>query len=162
MRPRILSAEAAAALIASGQTVIVEGSSGFGVAEAVLVALERRFETTGEPRDLTLVHTTGVGDRAARGINHLAHEGMLRRVIGGNWGLMPSLIKLIADDKVEAYNFPQGVLCQLYREIAGGKPGVISHVGLGTYQCRAYPTPCECRPHQRSDRQSMPPLDCRR
>ena len=133
MRPRILSAEAAAALIASGQTVIVEGSSGFGVAEAVLVALERRFQTTGEPRDLTLVHTTGVGDRAARGINHLAYEGMLRRVIGGNWGLMPSLIKLIADDKIEAYNFPQGVLCQLYREIAGGKPGVISHVGLGTY-----------------------------
>ena len=133
MGPRTLSAEAAAGLIASGQTVIVGGSSGFGVAEAVLVALERRFKETGEPRDLTLVHTTGVGDRDARGINHLAHEGMLRRVIGGNWGLMPSLIKLIAADKVEAYNFPQGVLCQLYREIAAGKPGVISHVGLGTY-----------------------------
>jgi propionate CoA-transferase len=131
--PRVLDAEAAAGLITSGQTLIVEGSSGFGVAEAVLSALERRFESSGEPRDLTLVHTTGVGDRAARGINHLAHEGMLRRVIGGNWGLMPSLIKLIADDKVEAYNFPQGVLCQLYREIAAGKPGVISHVGLDTY-----------------------------
>jgi propionate CoA-transferase len=132
-RPRVLGAEAAAALIANGQTVIVEGSSGFGVAEAVLVALERRFQATGEPRDLTVVHTTGVGDRGTRGVNHLAHEGMLRRVIGGNWGLMPSLIKLIADDKVEAYNFPQGVLCQLYREIAAGKPGVISHVGLDTY-----------------------------
>src|SRR6266850_5028195 len=106
--PRILDAEAAAGLIKSGQTVIVEGSSGFGVAEAVLAALERRFETTGEPRDLTLVHTTGVGDRAARGVSHLAHEGMLRRVIGGSWGLTPSLMKLITDDKVEAYNFPQG------------------------------------------------------
>ncbi len=133
MSLRILSAEAAARLVESGRTVIVEGSSGFGVAEAVLAALERRFAETGEPRDLTVVHTTGVGDRAARGLNHLAHDGMLRRVIGGNWGLMPALIKLIAEDRVEAYNFPQGVLCQLYREIAAGKPGVISHVGLGTY-----------------------------
>ena len=132
-QPRLLDAEAAAALVRNGQTIIVEGSSGFGVAEAVLAALERRFLARGEPRDLTLVHTTGVGDRATRGINHLAHEGMLRRVIGGNWGLMPSLVKLIASNKVEAYNFPQGVMCQLYREIAGGKPGVISHVGLGTY-----------------------------
>jgi propionate CoA-transferase len=132
-QPRLLDAEAAAALVRHGQTIIVEGSSGFGVAEAVLAALERRFLARGEPRDLTLVHTTGVGDRATRGINHLAHEGMLRRVIGGNWGLMPSLVKLIASNKVEAYNFPQGVMCQLYREIAGGKPGVISHVGLGTY-----------------------------
>src|SRR3989454_3731213 len=131
--PRVLDADAAAGLIQSGHTVIVEGSSGIGVAEAVLAALERRFQASGEPRELTLVHTTGVGDRAERGINHLAHEGMLRRVIGGNWGLMPSLMKLIADDKVEAYNFPQGVLCQLYREIAAGKPGVISHVGLETY-----------------------------
>ncbi len=132
-RPRVLDADAAAALVTSGQTVIVEGSSGFGVAEAVLAALDRRFQASGEPRELTLVHTTGVGDRAGRGIDHLAHEGMLRRVIGGNWGLMPSLVKLIADDKVEAYNFPQGVLCQLYREVAAGKPGVISHVGLDTY-----------------------------
>ena len=132
-RPKVLDADAAAALIENGQTLIVEGSSGFGVAESVLAALERRFEATGKPSDLTLVHTTGVGDRAARGINHLAREGMLRRVIGGNWGLMPSLIKLIAEGKVEAYNFPQGVICQLYREIAAGKPGVISHVGLETY-----------------------------
>jgi propionate CoA-transferase len=132
-RPRVLDADAAAALVRSGQTVIVEGSSGFGVAESVLAALERRFQAVGEPGDLTVVHTTGVGDRAGRGLDHLAHEGMLRRVIGGNWGLMPALGKLIAGDKVEAYNFPQGVLCQLYREIAAGKPGVISHVGLGTY-----------------------------
>jgi propionate CoA-transferase len=133
MSPRILSADAAAGLIQNGQTLIVEGSSGFGVAEAVLAALERRFQQSGAPRDLTLIHTTGVGDRARRGVNHLAHEGMLRRVIGGNWGLMPSLMKLMAADKMEAYNFPQGVLCQLYREIAAGKPGVISHVGLGTF-----------------------------
>ena len=69
--PRVLDAEAAAALIKSGQTVIVEGSSGFGVAEAVLAALGRRFEASGEPRDLTLVHTTGVGDRASAATTRL-------------------------------------------------------------------------------------------
>src|SRR5207247_8581857 len=101
--PRVLDADAAAGLIQSGHTVIVEGSSGFGVAEAVLAALERRFEASGEPRDLTVVHTTGVGARAARRINHLAHEGLLRRVIGGNWGIMPWLIQLISCAWVEAF-----------------------------------------------------------
>src|SRR2546428_6891276 len=95
--PRVLDADAAAGLIQSGHTVIVEGSSGFGVAEAVLAALERRFEASGEPRDLTVVHTPGVGDRAARGINHLAHEGLLRRGIGGDLGGLPPPVQLLAD-----------------------------------------------------------------
>ncbi len=134
MRERVIDAEAAAGLIGDGQVVIVGGSGGMGVAEAVLVALEARFLAKGRPRDLTLLHTTGIGAVTSQGLNRLAHEGLVRRVIGGNYGLQLDFMKtLIGANRIEAYNFPQGVMCQMYRAMAARLPGVISHVGLHTY-----------------------------
>ncbi len=130
---KLISSRDAAALIEDGWTLSTSGFTGSGHAEGISAAVEERFLATGRPRGLTLVYAAGQGDRATRGTGRYGHEGMLKRVIGGHWGAAPRLGALAVANKVEAYNWPQGVIAQLYRAIAGGKPGVVSQIGLHTF-----------------------------
>ena len=130
----IVSAGEAVGRIAPRSTVAVGGSGSLlQVADNLLKALAERFEATGDPRDLVLVHTMGLGDNADRGLERLAKPGLLRRVIGSHYGHNPTLARQIAEGAVEAFGVPGGVLSLLYRDIAGGRPGHITRTGLRTY-----------------------------
>lgn len=133
MPNKVVSAAAAAALVHSGDTVTTSGFVGAGVPDGLLKALGDRFGETGHPRDLTLLFAAGQGDGKGRGIDRLAAPGLVARIIGGHWGLIPSLASRAVNDEIEGYNFPQGVISHLYRDIAAGKPGTLTHVGMETF-----------------------------
>ena len=131
---KFMTAADAVALIPDGATIGLIGGGG-GLCEAMCLheATEKRFLETGHPANMTLVHALGIGNRKDTGINRFAHKGMVRKVIGGHWPWSPRMQQMAANNEIEAHVLPGGVAMQMMREIAAKRPGLFTHVGLGTF-----------------------------
>jgi len=137
---KILSADAAARLIPDEAVVTVSSSSGLGCPDAVLAALGRRFAAEGHPRNLTTLHPIAAGDMSGiKGIDHIAKEGLLKKVLAGSYPSGPStaepplIWQMITGNRIPAYNIPSGILFDMHREAAAKRPGVLTKVGLDTF-----------------------------
>jgi propionate CoA-transferase len=133
LKNKIVSADEALAVVRDSDTVAFSGFVGIGTPDELILALLRRFETTGAPKDLTLMFAAAPGDGKERGLNRLAREGLVKRVVGGHWSLVPKLCGLALDEKIEAYNLPLGVISHLFRDIAARGPGFVTKVGMRTF-----------------------------
>lgn len=134
MGMQVVSAQEAAARVRTGDTILIGGSGGgHAVPDTLIAAVAARFLAEGAPRNITTVHPVGLGDRKTRGIGHLAHDGLLKRVVCGTLVDSPPVERMALEDRVEAYTLPQGAISQLTREMAAGRPGLITHTGLGTF-----------------------------
>lgn len=140
MPSKVTTAAQAVSRIADGDVVTVSSSSGLGCPDLVLRALGERFEEEGHPRDLTTLHPIAAGDMyGIKGIDHIAKDGMLRRVLAGSYPSgpsskpMPEIWKMIVEDRVQAYNIPSGIMFDMHRDVATHKAGVLTKVGIDTF-----------------------------
>lgn len=136
-RNKFTTAAAAAAAIPSGASVVLGGMVSMAVPEVVLKALGERFANEALPRDLTLLLPNRQGWKAEpkTGLDHLAQDGLVRRVITSTFSERdsPLFAAMAAAGKFEAYSYPMGCLFKLLREQAAGSPGFLTEVGLNTY-----------------------------
>lgn len=134
MRNKVINAEDVMQLINDGDCIAIQGSGG-GIGEPglLLKALGERYQHEGSPNNLTICHSTGIGNQKNTGTDFLAFPGLVKRDIAGHLGMAPKMGQMVLNNELEAYNFPQGVLSRMYGAVAAKKPGVITKVGLHTY-----------------------------
>lgn len=133
-KPDFITAKQAVAYIEDGSTLCTVGMTLISASESILKEIERRFLEEGHPCNLTYLHSCGqAAMKMPGGMSRLAHDGLLKRIIGGHWGQSPQIMDLISGNKIEAFNLPQGQMANMFHSMALREPGKLSKIGLGTY-----------------------------
>lgn len=132
---KFIIAMEAARLIPDNATVGIAGMGLSGWAEEIACAIRDNYKETGHPCGINLKQGSAMGDWRERGVTRLgeAGEGLVTRWSGAHVGSAFTLCKLAAEDKIQCHCLPQGVIVNLWREIAAGRPGLLTKVGLGTF-----------------------------
>ena len=131
---KVITALEAGALIKDNATIFMSGMAVSSLAEEVLKGIESTFLSTGHPKMVTTWACGAVGNSGDAGMKHFAHQGLTKRVVAGHFGQTgKEMMRMVFDNEVEAYNFPQGSLSHLTRQIANKSPGLLTQVGLGTF-----------------------------
>ncbi|MGJ8629312.1 MAG: acyl CoA:acetate/3-ketoacid CoA transferase [Sulfitobacter sp.] len=137
---KVTTAAKAAACLSDNAIVTVSSSSSLGCPDLVLRAIGERFDNEGHPKNLTSIHPIAAGDMyGVKGVDHIAKDGLLTRILGGSYPSgpsskpMPEIWKMIAENRISAYNVPSGILFDMTREAAANRPGVLTKVGMDTF-----------------------------
>jgi len=136
----VLSGESAAKLIEDGAVVTISSSSALGCPDFVLKAIGERFDKESSPKNITAISPIAAGDMyGVKGIDHISKKGLISKIIAGSYpsgpsSLEPPLIRqMIANEEIDAYNLPSGVIFQMHRAGASRQPGVLTKVGMDTF-----------------------------
>lgn len=130
---KFITAAEAARLIPDGATVGVAGMGLSGWPEEVAVAIADCYKATGHPCNLTMKQGSAMGDWKERGMTRLGYEGLVTKWAAAHIGSAFAMNDLVRANKMACHCLPQGVVVNLWREIAAHRPGILTKVGLGTF-----------------------------
>lgn len=125
--------DTAIGMIRDGDVVAVSGFMLICTPRELYVAIGEKYKSSGHPRNLTIVAASGNGNSKDQGLYDMSYEGLVTRYIAGHFANNARMVKLVTENKLRCYNYPQGVLVHIYRALAAGKPGEITRIGLNTF-----------------------------
>ncbi len=136
---KVVEAEEAISKIKDGSVIAISGFNLATAPEYLILKLYEYYKKTGHPKNLFIISDTFPG-APGRGLDKIAEElyknddtefirGMLMPYLG--WS--PWLQKLTLENKIEMYSWSIGIVAYWFREIASGRPGLLTSIGLYTF-----------------------------
>jgi acyl CoA:acetate/3-ketoacid CoA transferase len=116
--------------------------SGFNLAttpEYLILELYRHYQEFHHPRNIFVISDAlpAAPNRAldliAKSIHKDSNQQFLRGILMPFLGFSPWLQKLVLDDRIEFYGWPIGITAYWFREVASGRPGLITKIGIDTF-----------------------------
>lgn len=116
--------------------------SGFNLAttpEYLILELYRHYNEFGHPKNMFIVSDALPAtpnralDSIAETIYKDENQEFLRGMLMPFLGFSPWLQRLVIDNRIEFYGWPIGITAYWFREVASGRPGLITKIGIGTF-----------------------------